>query len=150
MRRAWAIVGLSLSLFACATSMGSPRAEPSPKPAWKRSCTEYARAPVRIDYEDASGGAALVYRTRGDVTALRQRTLEVAEFHNSTGSKIGALHDLFAIPHRAYVEEVKGGTKLILVPKGVRPQQLDALRVQVQQETLNMRRRGCGTGQEAL
>jgi hypothetical protein len=82
------------------------------KPAWKRSCTEYARAPVSIDYEDASGGAAVVYR--------------------------------------AHVEELEDGAKLILVPKSARRQLLDSLRVQVQQETLTMRRRGCGRGQEAL
>jgi hypothetical protein len=139
-----------LTLLACATQPVTPRAQPLVKPAWKRSCTEYARAPVSIDYEDASGGAAVIYRSQGDVAALRQRTREVAAFHNSAQPKIGALHDLFAIPHRAHVEELEDGAKLILVPKSARRQLLDSLRIQVQQETLTMRRRGCGTGQEAL
>ena len=137
---------LSLSLLACAVSAGNPQ----PRPAWKRGCTEYARAPVSIAYEDAPGGAAVVYRSRGNVAALRRRTHEVAAFHNDATTKVGALHDLYAIPHRAYVEEIEGGAKLILVAKGARPQLMDALRVQVQQETLMLRRRGCGTGQEAL
>jgi hypothetical protein len=139
---------LCLSLLACATNATGARG--AAKPAWKRSCTEYARAPVGVHYEDAPGGAAVVYRTRGDVAALRQRTREVAHFHNSAASKVGALHDLFAIPHRAHVEEVDEGARLVLVAKGARPQRLDALRLQVQQETLTLRRRGCGTGQEAL
>lgn len=139
-----------LSLLACALNAASPPGQRAPKPAWKRSCTEYAGAPVRIDYEDASGGAAVLYRSQGDVAALRRRTREVAAFHNSAKPKAGALHDLYAIPHRAYVEDVEGGARLVLVPKSARRQFLDNLRLQVQQETLNMRRLGCGAGQEAL
>lgn len=138
---------LCLCLLACAAKTVSPKA---PQPAWKRGCTEYARAPVAIDYEDTPGGAGVVYQTRGDVTALRKRTREVAKFHNSATAKVGALHDLFAIPHRAHVEDVEGGARLVLVPKGVRFSMLDVLRVQVQQEVLTLRRRGCGAGQEAL
>ena len=137
-------------VLACSLQTASPRTQPAPKPAWKRSCTEYAGAPVQIDYEDASGGAAVVYRSQGDVAALRRRTHEVAAFHNSAAPKVGALHDLYAIPHRAYVEEVEGGARLVLVPKGARRQLLDYLRLQVQQEALNMRRLGCEAGQEAL
>jgi hypothetical protein len=141
---------LCLGLLGCATNAADARGRAGEKPAWKRSCTAYARAPVGVHYEDAPGGAAVVYRTQGDVAALRQRTREVAQFHNSAASKLGALHDLFAIPHRAHVEEVEDGARLVLVPKGARPQRVDALRVQVQQETMMLRRRGCGTGQEAL
>ncbi|HEX6242364.1 MAG TPA: hypothetical protein VFZ61_15740 [Polyangiales bacterium] len=142
---------LGLWLCACASSARPTTGRTAePKPAWKRSCTEYARAPVSVEYEDASGGAAVVYRTRGDVAALRQRTHEVAQFHNSSEAKLGALHDLSAIPHRARVEEVEDGARLVLTPKGARPQLLDALRLQVQQETFTLRRRGCGSGQEAL
>jgi hypothetical protein len=140
-----------LGTCACASARATPPAGgKAPKPAWKRSCTEYARAPVSIEYEDAAGGAAVVYRTQGDVAALRLRTREVAQFHNSSELKLGALHDLSAIPHRAVVEELEDGARLVLISKGVRPQLLDALRLQVQQETFTLQRRGCGTGQEAL
>jgi hypothetical protein len=124
--------------------------QPAPKPAWKRSCTEYAHAPVDVTYEEAVGGAAVVYQTGGDVAALRQRTHEVAEFHNSSRSKVRALHDLFAIPHRAQAEDIEHGARLTLVPKSVRPRDLESLRINVQQEVFTLRRRGCGTGQEAL
>jgi hypothetical protein len=74
----------------------------------------------------------------------------VAAFHNSEASKVGALQDLFEIPHWAYVEDVKDGARLILVPKAALPHQLVTLRLEVQQETLTLRRHGCGTGPEAL
>jgi hypothetical protein len=141
---------LLLGLFACATNAETSRMRPTPRPAWQRSCTEYARAPVNIRFEDAPGGAAVVYRSQGNAAALRRRTREVAAFHNSEASKVEALQELFEIPHWAYVEDVNGGAKLILVPKDALPHLLVALRLEVQQETLMLRRHGCGTGPEAL
>ncbi len=139
-------------LLACAAPRGSQSATTNEKetPAWRRSCSELAGAPVSIEYEDTPGGAAVVYRTKGDVAALRWRTQEVARFHNSAQSKLGALHDLSAIPHRARVEPVEDGARLLLVVKSVRRQALDALRVHVQQDVFTLQRTGCGTGQEAL
>lgn len=119
-------------------------------PAWRRSCTSYAKAPVHIDYQDASGGAAVLYTTRGDVAALRERTQKVAEFHNSSQPKLGAMHELYHLPHQAYVENLPQGAKLVLVSKRIDLASLAELRRNVQQEVLNMQRRGCGTGQEAL
>jgi len=156
MKRALAV--LSILFCACVPAPASTASnstatgteQPAPKPAWKRSCTEYARAPVNVTYEEAVGGAAVVYTTQGDVAALRQRTREVAEFHNSSKSKVRALHDLFAIPHRAQAEDIEHGARLTLVPKSVRPRDLESLRINVQQEVFTLRRRGCGTGQEAL
>lgn len=119
-------------------------------PAWKRRCEEYAGAPVRVSYEDASGGAAVLYRTKGDVAALRARTAEIARAHNSARLGPPALHDLFPIPHSAHVEELRDGAKLVLIPKSANPRLLADLRRNVQQEVNNMQKRGCGRGQEAL
>lgn len=141
---------LCLSLAACATSPETPRTQAPQRQAWERSCTEYARAPVSVRFEDVPGGAAVVYRSQGNLAALRQRTREIADFHNSPTSNVGAPHDLFEVPHRAYVEEVKDGARLVLMPNSTRPQLLDALRLEVQEETLMLRRHGCGTGPEAL
>jgi hypothetical protein len=121
-----------------------------PPPAWKRRCEEYAGAPVKVGYQDASGGAAVLYRTKGDVRALRARTAEIADFHNGSRPKTPALHDLSNVPHYAYVEEIPEGAKLVLIPKGLDPRLLEKLRRTVQQEVTNMRKRGCGGGQEAL
>lgn len=119
-------------------------------PAWKRSCEEYAGAPVEISYEDGSGGAAVLYRTKGNVQALRERTAEVARFHSSARPRTPAMHDLNSVPHYAYVEELPAGAKLVLLPKSANPQQLEELRRNVQQEVSNMQKHGCGRGQEAL
>jgi len=113
-------------------------------PAWKRSCEEYAGAPVEVTYQDGSGGATVIYRTKGNVAALRARTKEIAGFHNSGRRQAPALHDLYHLPHYAYVEELPAGAKLTLIPKSANPRQL------VQQEVTNMRKHGCGRGQEAL
>lgn len=149
----WNLVAV-LALAACTPSQmpnaSAPVAARREVPVWRRSCTEYARAPVRVDYQDAPGGAAVIYRTKGDVAALLRRTREIGQFHNSSRSKLGALHDLSSIPHRAYVEPLKDGARLVLVSKGPPRQRTDALRMQVQQEVFNLQRRGCGTGQEAL
>jgi hypothetical protein len=133
-----------------ATQPFDPATQGVPKPAWKRSCREYAGAPVDITYQDASGGAAVVYRTKGNVERLRERTEEVARFHNSAAGKAPDLHDLYRIPHNARVENLSGGAKLVLVPKSLDPSLLEDLRRNVQQEVSNMRRKGCGRGQEAL
>jgi hypothetical protein len=105
---------------------------------------------VEIAYQDASGGAAVIYRTKGDVDALRARTAEVASFHNSGAAKGPVLHDLASIPHNARVESMEGGAKLVLTPKRLSLHDLEALRRNVQQEVLIMQKRGCGRGQEAL
>ena len=148
----------ALALVGCA-SQGGPRPpvqrtsraeHEEPKPAWRRTCTEYARAPVAISYQDAPGGAAVLYRTPGDAQALRTRTEEVAQFHNGGAAKIPALHDLYHVPHRASVEPLDDGAMLVLVPKHPDVRDLDTLRRNVQQEVFNMQRKGCGRGQEAL
>jgi hypothetical protein len=150
---------LLFSLASCAGAASpAPRARPEPPvsdagvqpPAWKRRCEEYAGAPVKVSYQDASGGAAVIYRTKGDVRGLRARTDEIASFHNGSRSKTPAVHDLSNVPHYAYVEDVSEGAKLVLIPKGVDPRLLEKLRRTVQQEVTNMRERGCGGGQEAL
>lgn len=151
---------LLLLLPACASGWTTPpragtqpldrAAQDASKPAWKRSCREYAGAPVEITYQDASGGAAVLYRTKGNVERLRERTQEVARFHNSAGPKAPDLHDLYRIPHNAYVENFSGGAKLVLVPKSVSRSRLEDLRRNVQQEVSIMQKRGCGRGQEAL
>lgn len=149
----WRVLAM-VWLLACAAPRGSQSAvaneKEQEKPVWRRSCSEFARAPVSLEYEDTPGGAAVVYRTKGDVAALRWRTHEVARFHNSAQSKLGALHDLSAIPHRARVEPVEDGARLLLLVKSVRRQALDALRMHVQQDVFTLQRTGCGTGQEAL
>lgn len=120
------------------------------KPAFKRSCSEYAGAPVAITYEDAPGGAAVLYRTQGNVEKLRERTEHVARFHNDSTSKTPWLHDLYSIPHRAYVSPLPDGAKLVLIAKGIAKRRQDELRSHVQQDVWIMQRKGCGAGQEAL
>jgi hypothetical protein len=147
---------LVLMLLGCGGSSAKPSlpgARPSADggvPAWKRRCEEYAGAPVDVSYQDGSGGAAVLYRTKGNVQALRERTNEVARFHSSTRRRTPAMHDLNHVPHYAYVEELPEGAKLVLVPKSANPQQLEELRRNVQQEITNMQKHGCGGGQEAL
>jgi hypothetical protein len=142
---------LLLAVAGCSTTSLTAGVRPAARPpAWKRSCEEYARAPVEVSYEDGSGGAAVTYRTRGDAPALRARTEEIARFHNSARARPPALHDLYALPHYAYVEPLRDGAKIVLVPKSADPQQLEKLRRNVQQEVTTMRKHGCGTGQEAL
>jgi len=164
MRRLAARVSIFL-LSGCLAAPGAPApAQPAPaqvgapppagadaqKPAWQRSCEEYAGAPVALEYQDGSGGAAVLYRTRGSVQGLRQRIAQVAAFHNGAGHKAPDMHDLYHIPHRAYVEDIEGGAKLVLVPKSMAPRLLDELRRNVQQEVTRMQKHGCQHSQEAL
>jgi hypothetical protein len=148
----WLCIGV-LALAGCAAGLRST--EPSrpaakQRPAWKRSCEEYAGAPVQIGYHDASGGAAVTYRTKGDVQRLRQRTAEVANLHRRGRLTAPTVHDLYHIPHTAYVREIEGGAELVLLPKRPDGQTLEELRRNVQQEVWIMQKRGCGKGQEAL
>ncbi len=148
---ALALLGCGSQASKRAALQGASRAEHDErKPAWRRTCTEYARAPVAIIYQDAPGGAAVLYRTQGDAQALRVRTEQVARFHNGGAAKIPALHELYHLPHRASVEALDDGAKLVLVPKHPEARDLDELRRNVQQEVFNMQRKGCGRGQEAL
>jgi hypothetical protein len=142
---------LPLIAFACAPrSAVEPAGAAARLPAWKQSCQAYAAGPVELEYRDAPGGAAVIYRTRASQQRLRERADEVARFHNSSAAKTGTLHDLSSIPHRAYVEDVDGGVKLVLVAKTPRKDDLDRLRWNVQQDVSIMQRRGCQSGQEAL
>lgn len=149
----YAITTCALALLGCA---GTTRVSESPKqesdtlPAWKRSCEEYAQAPVTIEYQDASGGGAVLYRTEGNAQGLRERAEEIARFHNNATAKLGELHDLYSIPHRASVEPIEGGAKLVLVPKHMQRRDLEELRRHVQQDVFIMQRHGCESGQEAL
>ncbi len=147
-------VALLLGCASCraygANSASVPGERRQHLPAWRRGCREYAKAPVSISYQDAPGGAAVFYRTAGDAAALRARTEEVARFHNGGKAKIPALHELYHLPHRAFVEPLKDGAKLLLVPKRPDPSDLEVLRRNVQQEVFNMQRSDCGHGQEAL
>jgi hypothetical protein len=113
-------------------------------------CDVYAEAPVEIGYEDITAGAAVLYRTGGNVVRLRERTQEVAKFHNGSQGKSRWLHDLRRIPHHASAEEIEGGAKLLLVADRARPASQDALRKYVQQEVWTMQKKGCGAGHEAL
>jgi hypothetical protein len=124
--------------------------EPVEKPAFMRDCDLYAEAPVEIGYEDITGGAAVLYRTSGNVARLRERTQEVAKFHSGTQGKSRWLHDLRAIPHHATAEDIEGGAKLLLVSDRARPAYQDSLRKNVQQEVWTMQKKGCGAGREAL
>jgi hypothetical protein len=121
---------------------------PLDKPAFMTGCDVYAEAPVQIGYEDATGGAAVLYHTAGNIAKLRERTNEVAAFHNGSQGKTAYLHDLRAIPHTASVEEIEDGAKLTLV--STRPRSQDALRKHLQQEVWTMQKQGCGASHEAL
>lgn len=141
-------------LLACAgapSCAGRGSAAPrSTTPAWKRSCEAYATGPVTFTYQDAPGGAAVLYRAPGSERGLRERAREIARFHNGSAAKNGALHDLSSIPHRASVEDIDGGAKLVLRVKTPRTDDLDRLRWNVQQDVALKQRGGCQSGMEAL
>lgn len=144
--------GALIWFVGCAgTHPGAPASageEPLQKPAFMQDCDAYVGAPVQLNYEDATAGAAVLYHTAGDVTKLRQRTQEVAAFHNGSQGKNAWLHDLRGVRHKAYVEEIEGGAKLTLTSE--RPRYQDLLRAHVQKEVLNMQKLGCSASHEAL
>jgi len=147
---------LALVLLGCVHPTPTPRAtanQPGPQgvpPAWKRSCLDYTPGPVSIDYQDAPNGASVIYRAGEGSAGLRVRADEIARFHNEPGSKIGDLHVLSSVPHRAHVEAIEGGVKLVLTAKSLRISDLGRLQRAVQQDVFVMQSRGCQAGQEAL
>jgi hypothetical protein len=154
----WTVVGMLL-LCACAgtqqpapqgTAQAQSEEEPLEKPPFMGSCELYAEAPVTLSFENATAGAAIIYQTTGNVARLRERTQEVAKFHNGTLGKTRYLHDLRMIEHSATVEDVEGGAKLTLLVDRVRPGAQDSLRNHVQQEVTNMQKLGCEASHEAL
>ena len=145
----------ALLLVGCvpaAVPSADPRAPAQPRqlPAWQRPCAAYATGPVAIEYQDAPGGAAIIYRAPGSESGLRARAREVAQFHNSSAAKNGVLHDLSSVPHRTDVEDIDGGVKIVLRAKSVRTTDLDRLRWSVQQDVQMKQKGGCQSGQEAL
>lgn len=143
----------ALMLLGCASvPPGHERnaSQQAQRPAWKRSCEEYAQGPVAIDYQDAPGGAAVLYRAQGGERGLRERAEQIARFHNSSAGKVGALRDLSSVPHRAHVEEVDGGVKLVLTVKTLLRTDLERMRWSVQQDVFTMQKKGCQSGHEAL
>jgi len=154
--KSWTVVAL-LMFGACAgtrpTAQGAQTEsgeEPLAKPPFMGSCEKYAEAPVELGYEDTTAGAAVIYRTRGNVARLRERTREVAAFHNSSVGKTRWLHDLRSVAHSASVEDVEGGAKLTLLVTRIRPGAQDLLRIHVQKEVSNMQKQGCQVSHEAL
>jgi hypothetical protein len=109
--------------------------------------------------EDVDGGAAMVFKTTGDVAELRQRVAHMAEMHNQhhgeghgpgmgmQGGQAGAggaeqsahagmMAGMMMPPSTARAEDVDGGARLILAPKD--PADLNKVRQHVQQHAQQM------------
>jgi hypothetical protein len=67
-----------------------------------------------VTAQDTSDGAAMVFRTTGDVDALRISVRELAEQHNAHRAAGGAGMP----PSIATVEDVGGGARLVLTASG--------------------------------
>lgn len=142
-------------------SMATP-ATPPPRPPG----TDTAAGPcpmqvpgTTVQSVDMEGGAALVFRTGGDVDALRERVRAVAAMHNRMhsmgtgmgggpghhgrhGHRAGAAQPRHPmVSSSAFVQDVEGGAILLLKPRD--PAQLDALRAHVAQMAERMSQGQC-------
>ena len=142
-----------LTLLACGTSqpsrfpMGATATPEGEPPAWKRSCSREGEPRAKVEYEDAPGGAAVIYTTEGDPTYLRERAVEVARYHNTAAPARG-MHDLADVPHTAMIEYIEHGVRLTLFTSA--RDDVEELRINVQQDVWAKQKRGCAAGQEAL
>ncbi len=114
-----------------------------------RVCQSEKGAPVGIRYEDAAGGAAVLFTTPGDPTPLREQAEALARARNHYENEL-ELQDQseLRLPHTAAVQAVEHGAKLTLVPR--RPMDLDGLRRHVQQDVTQLQTHGCTGGARAL
>lgn len=140
-----------LVLLGCAHGSGTTRSQKVSEQqlAWARVCEGEPGAPVHINYEDASGGAAVLFTTQGDPSPLQEHAEQVARLHNRGARELSG-NDLSEVrlPHTAEVEQLQNGAKLTLLPR--RPTDLDGLRRHVQQDITWMKRHGCTTSTEVL
>lgn len=143
----------ALTLAACGTSqpsrfpMGGSVTAEGERPAWKRSCSREGEPRAKVEYEDAPGGATVIYTTHGDPTYLRERAVEVARYHNGAAPTRG-MHDLADVPHTAMIEYIDQGVRLTLFASA--RDDVEELRINVQQDVWAKQKRGCAAGQEAL
>jgi hypothetical protein len=139
------------SIGCAGTQRGNPetsRAQAAPQVEAKHASSpgpdaacQLAGVPVRVEYLDAAGGAALRLETpEPSRTALREHITHVADEHNGAGTQPGA-HSAYDRPHTAVAQDIEGGVQLTLLPQ--RPTDLDALRRDVQQDVFAMQRGDC-------
>lgn len=120
-----------------------------------------------VESLDTEDGAGLMFRTSGDLDALRQKVRAMADMHNRMHGAAGRMgttegapghggrHDHGAgavqqthpmVPSNAAVQEVEGGIILLLTPRD--PAQLDALRAHADQMARHMVEQGRCMGME--
>lgn len=104
--------------------------------SWKGSCAALPDTPVRVSYQDTSGGAAVLFATDGDPEPLRERVEEVARHHDQPTAR-----DLYDLPHTATVQDTEDGAKLTLTASAFND--MDALRRHVQKDVWAMQRSDC-------
>lgn len=138
-------------------SMATP-ATPPPRPPG----TDTAAGPcpmqvpgTTVQSLDMEDGSALVFRTGGDVDALRERVRALAAMHNRMhamgegpghhgrhGHRAGAAQPRHPmVPSSAFVQDIEGGSILLLKPRD--PAQLGALRAHVTQMAERMSQGQC-------
>jgi hypothetical protein len=148
----FAFAGMALLALGCAGTQRTTNAQSTSSTAGtlhqrSAACVSQDHEPVEIAYRDAPGGGSVLFATDGSPDALRARVEQLAEFHNSNDTQL-AMHDLYSIPHRAKVEPLERGAKLILTASANNDE--DALRKSVQQDVEQLKAHGCIASEEAL
>ena len=87
---------------------------------------------------ETSDGAALEYKTTGDVADLRARVHRMADMHDHGGCPM--MPQMATPPSTASVEDIEGGARIVFRPKDT--MQIRALREHVRNEAAEMRS-GC-------
>jgi hypothetical protein len=137
------------ALFAASTLAGCASSTPAREPGMKAMAGHDGMRPecpadcpmkdknVTVTGEDVDGGAALVFKSSGDVASLRAHVAKMVEHHNGMASAehkpMGMMAGMPASNARA--EEVDGGVRLIFTPTS--PADLEALRAHVKTHTAN-------------